>query len=259
MNTPFNITSNNLRHFLFSIVLGLWVACFLFFTEPFELWRFKLKTKLILVLGYGCIAILCYGITLLFQHQILKKSIWKVKHEILFMVLICLVGLLLYYSFYYVMVPHHTKAYSVWLYFKLIYSRALLIILPIVIIGRYFLVERKTTENKKITISGAGKKEFANLYFSQIVYIKSSNNYVEVFYKENETINKKVIRKTFKSIVEEFPELLRTHRSFLINPSYFKTFSTGKNLMMAILEHNIEIPISNTYKKEVEATLIRHK
>lgn len=259
MNNEYNISSNVRSHFLFSIIIGLWVACFLYFTEPFELWRFKGKTKLILVSGFGFIAVLSYGLTFLYQKTIQKREIWKIKNELIFTLLISTVGFLLYYSFYYVMVPHYTKAYPVFIYFKLIYSRALLIILPIVVIGRYFLVIKPQIEDKKITIAGTGKKEFANLYFHQIMYIKSADNYVEVYYKENEIIQKKMIRKTFKSTIEELPKMLRTHRSFLINPSYFKSFAKEKNLISAILENDIEIPISNTYKKEVEALLIRHK
>lgn len=147
--------------------------------------------------------------------------------------------------------------YDLWYMLKSIYLPAIITILPIIIIGRYGFgkYKHKKLEAQKIEIKGEGNYEGLRLLLNELISIQSSDNYIEVYYISGNALKKTLIRNKLSVIDEEFSELLRTHRSFLINPFHFQTWKTEKGKHNIILSHNIEVPISKTYLETVKATL----
>ncbi len=72
----------------------------------------------------------------------------------------------------------------------------------------------------KLTITDEEGKEKLHLELEQLLYIAAAENYVEVFYLENNQLRKKLLRNTLQEIVEKlapFDAIFRCHRSYLIN------------------------------------------
>lgn len=86
-----------------------------------------------------------------------------------------------------------------------------------------------------------------------ILYIKSDDNYVTVYYRSGNSISKELIRNTLKSYSKHlaFP-FLRVHRSYLVNFNKVKKIEGNMQGMQLFLEHtDTTIPVSKTYTHQV--------
>ena len=95
---------------------------------------------------------------------------------------------------------------------------------------------------------------------TQLLLLKSENNYISIFYLQNEKVEKKLIRTNFKKLENEltpFPYLLRIHRSYMINLEKIASMHRKKGSFHVQL---IQLPemwlkVSETYKTTFEAAL----
>lgn len=152
---------------------------------------------------------------------------------------------------------NENNPYELWYMLQRIFLPAIATILPIIIFGRFAFgkYKDKQIEAKKIEIKGEGNYEGLRLFLNDIISIQSSDNYIEVFYVNGKELSKTLIRNKLSVIANEFPELLRTHRSYLINPYHFLQWKTEKSKLFVILFHHIEVPVSRTYQSNVKSLL----
>ena len=110
----------------------------------------------------------------------------------------------------------------------------------------------QSSKQSKIEIKGEGTYEGLRLLLNDLICIQSSDNYIEVLYYSGKEVKKSLIRNKLSVVAEEFPELVRTHRSYIINPYHFQQWKTEKGKLSAELSSSIFVPISNTYKSSVK-------
>jgi hypothetical protein len=163
-----------------------------------------------------------------FQRWLYKKSQSqrRLSHKCIFLIIFILVSMTVARLFYlFVIVPHEFYPYTLWYHIKSIFLPALTVILLILVTGRYAFgkYKNKKLEEQKIEIQGEGHYESLRLLRNDLICIQSSGNYVEVFYLDGTMLKKRLIRNTLLKVSNSFPELLRTHRSFVINPFHFKS------------------------------------
>ncbi len=252
---PFDPTPSH--HFIIALALAIWVFIFLYFTEPLDVNEFENIEKLVYLPLYAFLGALCYLSFLPFQYYLFKKNntVWTINQEVLFISLFCIVGILLLRLFYlYVVVLGEPNPYTFWFHLRHILLPALVTIVPIIVIGRYAFgkYKGKKQEEQKIEIEGEGNYESLRLFSNELICIKASDNYIEIFYISNNILKKNLIRNKLSLVAELFPELLRTHRSYLVNPFHFQQWKTEKNKHLLILSHSIEIPVSKTYLTKVK-------
>ena len=250
-----------LKHHVFiAFGLAIWIFIFLFFTEPLDVNEFGATEKLIYLPGYGIIGAILYLITLVFQNWIYHKhnQNWFIFSEIVFLLVFILFSIVVLRWFYlHVIIDWHPNAYTFWYHLRAIIFPAVLTVLPIVVIGRFALgkYHEKRLEDQKIEIKGEGNYEGLRLQFNEVISIQSSDNYIEVFYLSGHQLKKTLIRNKLSTIDEEFPELLRAHRSYLINPFHFRQWKTENSKLIICLNHDIEVPVSKTYQKTIKAAI----
>ena len=105
-------------------------------------------------------------------------------------------------------------------------------------------------KERSIVIKGENKAEVLHLKESELVYIESANNYVKVFYLLEGKLKNELFRTKISVLLSEFPFLLKTHRSFLINPIHFLEWKRESSQTILLLKPSVtEIPVSKTYKK----------
>jgi len=180
------------------------------------------------------------------------------KHEILFLLSLCIANILFARLFYlYVVVANEPYPYSLGFMLTSILLPAIAIVLPIVLIGRFALgkYRQKKIEDQKIEIKGDGNYESLRLLFDDLICIQSSDNYVEVFYLSNHALKKSLIRNKLSVVAETFPNLLRIHRSFIVNPYHFEEWLNENSKPFLLLSHGIKVPISKTYLEAVKLAL----
>lgn len=237
--------------------MAVWVFVFLYFTEPLDVSEFSSGEKLLYMPLYGIFASFCYLITLPFQSWLYKRSDqkWSIRNEILQFLFLVVLGFLITRSIYfYIVIDQHPNAYTISYFATAIYLPGILTIFPIVAIGRWSFgkYKDKKLEDQKIEIQGTGSYESIKLLLHDLICIQSSDNYVEITYKEDGELKKQLIRNKLADVEVSRPELIRIHRSFLINPYHFKQWKTGNRKVNVVLSYDIEVPVSKTYQSTVE-------
>jgi len=258
LNKKYPIDKNLAHHFLVALGLFLWTFVFLYFSEPFFINEFSLYDKLTLLPLYGLVESLSYWCAIFYQKRNIKKD-WLLKNEVIFTVILSISGAILNYLFYkYMVVSSPTDANSFIEFSQYMYVPSLVIILPLVLISRFLLGKFSDAIplRNKITIQGKGKYDFIKLNVNELLFIKSSDNYIEVNYIENNALKKKLLRNKITEIEKIVPSLLKTHRSYLINPSHFKGLKTENKKLYVYLDFEIKIPVSRTLQSQVKETLL---
>lgn len=249
-----------LKHHLFiAVALAVWVFLFLALTEPLDTNEFDGTEKLIYLPFYSIAGAIAYLLVIPLQSFIYKKKglIWSFRSEILFLTGVFIFGLLLSRSIYlYIIVPGAENPYPLDYFLISIYIPAIITILPIIAIGRWAIGRyfEKKLEDQKIEIKGEGTYEGLRLAFNDLIAIKSEDNYIEVTFINNSVLKKQLIRNTLSKIETDIPELLRTHRSYLINPNHFQQFNMEGGKLSLILSSEMLIPVSKTHSENVKST-----
>lgn len=240
-----------------AIGLAIWVFVFLFFTEPLDVSEFSAQEKLLYMPLYGVFTSVCYLLTLPFQYWLYGKNNlkWSIGSELLQFLFLIILGFLITRSVYfYIVIDQHPNAYTISYFAAAIYLPGILTVFPIIAIGRWSFgkYKDKKLEDQKIEIQGMGNYESLRLLLNDLICIQSSDNYVEITYKEDGELKKQLIRNKLADVESARPELIRTHRSFLINPYHFKQWKTGNRRVFVVLSSDIEVPVSKTFQPEVE-------
>lgn len=260
INRKYPFDASLRSHIMIAIGLAIWIFLFLYFTEPLDVNEFSDSEKLIYLPLYGLIGSISYLIFIPFQSFLYFKSdkIWSLKNELIFLFAFIVLGTLASRLFYlYVIVANEPNPYSLSYHITSILFPVYSIVLPIIILGRFGFgkYRNKKAEAKKVEIKGEGNYEGLRLFFNDIICIQSADNYIEVVYLNGKDIKKTLIRNKLSTIADEFPELLRTHRSYLINPHHFLQWKTENSKLFVELFHHIIVPVSRTYQKEVKNVL----
>ena len=248
------------HHALIALLLAIWIFIFLYFTEPLDVNEFGDKEKLIYLPGYGLLGGVCYLVFLSFQYYLYKRTEnkWRLINEIIFLVSFSVISIAVARMYYlYVIMIGERNPYTLGYMLRAIYLPALATILPIIIIGRFAFgkYHEKRLEDQKIEIQGEGNYEGLRLQLNDLISIQSSDNYIEVFYLSGHQLKKTLIRNKLSAIDDEFPELLRAHRSYLINPFHFRQWKTENSKLIICLNHDVEVPVSKTYQKDIKAAI----
>lgn len=260
MNKRYPFDPSFKHHLLIAAGLTIWVFAFLFFTEPLDVGELTDKEKLLYLPVYGLFNSACYVLNLPFQYWWWRKQKqkWSLTAELLqigLLTVTCfLVSRLVYY---YIVMDAHPNAYTLGYFATHIYLPAIATILPIIAIGRWSFgkYKEKQLEDKKIEIQGAGSYEGLRLHLSDLICIQSADNYVEVAYLVQGEVKKQLIRNKLSEVEANRPELIRTHRSFLVNPTHFIQWKTGNRKLFMMLSSGLEVPVSKTYQQAVEVAV----
>lgn len=105
--------------------------------------------------------------------------------------------------------------------------------------------------NKPIQFMSENSTESINLLVSDVAFIKSADNYVEIVYKEGESFRKKLLRNTLKNIevqTKPYSNFIRCHRICIVNSNYLEKLNKRlHNYLITIKGYNEEIPVSRQY------------
>ncbi len=88
-----------------------------------------------------------------------------------------------------------------------------------------------------------------------LIFIQSADNYIDVYYKRGDYITRRLIRSSLTAVEKELehPDLVRCHRSYIINLRHAKQKKRSKHEMKIESGGKIyNIPVSRTYKEQVK-------
>lgn len=234
------------HHLIIGIVLCLWSFLFAFFTRPFEHGTMDLGIWIRVSIGFSLAAFFSYGLVAIYQKIIHQKvSKWNIPLEVSTYVLFYLIYTIITYVYYKSSIIRGIYNFS--RFFTDIIVNITLIVTPIIFLLRRYSIKLIPQKEEYITIKGDNKLDFLKIKKDELICISNSQNYVEVFFLENEQLKTKLIRSSMKNIQYDFDFLIQVHRSHLINPSHFKSWKDSTTISLTL----IELPVSKNYKNRL--------
>lgn len=245
------------HHFFLAIGFGIWVFVFLFATKPLDVSELNTREQLLFLPVYSLIAGLAYLAVYPLQMLLFKwwSSQWTLLHELIFGFNMLSFGLICAWNYYFFgVMDSNPNSYTFGYFTSAIYLPAVFTIIPPLFIGRYALGKYREKKNKNdfIEILGVGNFEGIRLSWADLICVQSADNYVEVFFQEGDGLKRQLIRNKLVSVEEDCPRLVRTHRSYLINPTHFVQWKKGNRKLSLLMSKGIEVPVSKNYQSEIE-------
>lgn len=235
---------------MIGIFISIWLFIFAFFIRPFDDGTVSFKMWILISVGFSVIAFLCYGLLAIIQKSIYQKvSKWNIGFEIIS--LVCFYLLFWVSTYIYYKCPVLNGGYDFLEFFSVIILKLTLISAPILVLTRIYAVKLIPVEavnipgeNEVIIIRGENKLDILRIKASDLVCVSNSQNYVEIFFTDEQQLKTKLIRTTLKKVQNDFNFLVQVHRSHLINPSHFKTWKNQDTISLT----QIELPVSKNYR-----------
>ncbi|MEM8525939.1 MAG: LytTR family DNA-binding domain-containing protein [Bacteroidota bacterium] len=235
---------------LLSAVLGIWVYLFLVIIGPFDVAPLNMQWRIQIMLGYGVIFSISYFVADQLNTKILdllgKGSSWSAASFVLLFFLLNFLPTHFYYQSDFIQ-----GEYPFGTFLAQIYLPTLLILVPLMLLGKWILPKLSPKTGDKIIFKGENKQDVLHLHLKDLLYVQSAQNYVEFHYLENGEVRKKMIRATLKKVQEEVPKLTRIHRFYLVNFDHFVCWNDKRSISLGLAV----VPVSETYKKAVQLQL----
>lgn len=148
---------------------------------------------------------------------------------------------------------------------KTVQVTALVLLLPYAILWMYFALREKNKLLARISSQGESPSETARmipfrdekgeLKFSvkkeDLVYLEAADNYVYIWYSDQEKLSRFMIRNTLKKLLQDkaLYDIVRCHRSYALNTGRIKLIRKEKDglYLDMDLKDRVSLPVSRTY------------
>jgi len=273
-NYPFN---EDLKFNLQSISgVSLGVFLFLLFFQPLDPATFDFNKKLLILTGFGIITLLLLLLLRVFIPSFLPKVFisgkWTLKKEVLLHFLFVVLNTVAY-AFFAAYVGQIKITFPLTVRIVLI---SLIPVLFLVVIYEYQFLKNRIknllnqnmddnfgeSESKAepvIEFESENQAEHFHLFPEQIILIQAASNYIEIIYKQNEKVSRRLIRSTMKKAEKQLSEysfLLRCHRSCIVNTnSIQKIHKSTEGLKLELYDYPRQVNVSRQYVLSVKNAL----
>jgi len=113
----------------------------------------------------------------------------------------------------------------------------------------------KALQDKLLQIKVESSSDSFEFLLSQLLLIEASDNYCTFYLLVNDTVQKSMQRVSLKSVSEQLSneeEVIRCHRSYMVNLNYFqKIQGNAKGYRMKLLHLDFEVPVSRNTEKSL--------
>ncbi|EZH74922.1 hypothetical protein ATO12_09320 [Aquimarina atlantica] len=229
------------------------------FTSPFKTLYFT---------GYGIIVFFTYLIAVIFSNRYYSRfKIWKWTEELIFCLFFVIIAVIIAFFYTEVIINKKPERLTLTLFlnwFKMVFlGFGVLIFVVTVFLRNYYksmnnvISEKKEpVEQSKIRLKGTLKKELFSVEETSIVYVRSEDNYVYIYYVEEELLKEKMLRNTLTNVEKQLSSLVKAHRSYLINPDFIILLKgNAQNAKLQLKNVEGYIPVSKTYFTSVKSTI----
>ena len=253
----------------FSISFGIFL--FVLFFEPFPLEHFDFNNRLLFIAGMAVIVFLFVFLVRAEYPWLVQKNLENENNPVIAsylsgaMILICSSVAFIFYLRFVGLVP---------ITFFIAIKVILICAFPPVALRLYdtnqelrqqnelLVIEKKIIQkqvkkyeddlqNKSIEFISETRSENLTLPIHEIALVKSADNYVEIVYLEGDHYKKRLLRNTMKnieSLLKPYPNLIRCHRTSIINVQHIEKLHTNyNNHWLTIMGYPEQIPVSRQY------------
>ena len=267
------------QYFKTYIAISISVFLFILFFQPFPTVDFEFDNKQLYIAGYGLIFfIIQVVVQIIFQPHLLQNNTEREYHTILdslyYFLLMALTSIAVVF---YIRFVGNTS-----ITFNLVLRVVVLSMsLPVVLflknsLSSMYVKNKKLLEenhllqdklqqfsesysNRLIELNSENESDSLRILVSEIVFVRSADNYVEVGFRDDGEVQKKMIRNTLKNIesqLKEFNYFVRTHRSCIVNIEFIEKLNKNFNTYwLTLVDTNETIPVSRQYLLAVKELL----
>ena len=260
------------------ILIGIGIFGILALFQPFGLVDYHTTDKIYIYFGVALVTLIILTLNLLilpsYFPKLFLREKWNIRKEIFWNIWI-LTSISLGYYFYSLI----TGFFNIDILFIL---KALLIsVIPVSVlvnINQERLLRLNLKEanklNKKLlegmngnysrepqffTFPTDNLNEHFELDLNLLLFIRSANNYVEIFWESKENAKKNLIRHTLsktKDSLTAYGFIFRCHRTALVNINSIKEITgNSQGYRLSFENTNEEVPVSRNYVKKLKALL----
>ena len=113
---------------------------------------------------------------------------------------------------------------------------------------------QSTDQNNCIEIISSISSENFELDISKLLYVKVDGNYLDLFIKYEEGLEKKIIRQSLKTLsnqLQNYPHIFQSHRSYLVNLTFVESVSgNAQGFSLKLTDIASCIPVSRSQVKD---------
>jgi NADH:ubiquinone oxidoreductase subunit K len=289
LNKPYPIDFSPSLRWKMTLLFSLFVFLFLLIFQPFGLKSFP-GNIFIVALGYGFI---CFSIMLIcnfvlpyFFPKFFDEEQWTTAKELIFNGL-NIFSIAIANGFYTVILGFemlNVQTFAIFLFYTMavaVFPISIYILINQFKLNQKFEIKsielnqslskelniRKTenisdSEIKQITLSSENQKEAITLNVTDLLFLQSSENYVEVHYLKNQIPTKSLIRNSLKQLeidLHNFPQIFRCHKSFMVNKNRISFFSgNAQGYKLHLKETDLRIPVSRKLNDKLQDMFTIH-
>ncbi len=267
------------KYFKIYFWISISVFLFILFFQPFPSLKFESENKNLFIAGYGAIIfIVQILVQIVFQRHLLRNNTDGEYNPLL--------NSLFYFSqialtsvafvFYIRYVGNTGITFNIVLRVVVIsLSAPVTIYLKDMLLSMHEKYKKLLEENRQmqdkirqfsesyadkfIEFTSENEADNIRLQVSEIIFVKSADNYVEIGFRDGGEIRKKMVRNTLKNIekqLREFNNFVRTHRSGIVNIQYIDKLNKNFNsYWLTLIDTKETIPVSRQYLMVVKDLL----
>ncbi|CAM1357845.1 LytR/AlgR family response regulator transcription factor [Tenacibaculum xiamenense] len=255
------------KQFFTALGLGCLIAFIMVFLEPFGVYQFESKFKIVIFMGFGGLFSAIYLINARIENQwyYSKGEKWTVKYEILaYLFLTITISFPIHFYNQVFLNNLFNESFNAseylshffWFFGNSILPITLLT-LPFYLFFRNKFGEIVTPEiTSIIQFTGLNKGELIEVNKQDVLFVKSSENYVNIYFNKEGSLQEVVFRNTLSQIKKQAEFLEQCHRSYLVNTSGVKTIEgNSQNAKIELHGCSVKIPLSKSYFKKLKSVL----
>jgi len=235
---PFNMSQWGESHYLGYVCIGTGVLLLTQFVLRPLLGFKKIKVSSLILLGFIEVLLITLGIYLAYSPPL--ETFTEKLHEFYrtarYIVLIMVGPYLLF--IWYLGLSHKFSSFK-----KMEYNSS----------------SPTNTGNELLTITGENNKVLLALNYDQLLYVKSSGNYLDIYYLKGDIASKELVRVSLKELEAKITDssIVRIHRSYMVNKHKISSFKKTRKGYKLLVQHAPEeiLPVSLGYKDKFEEAL----
>ncbi len=249
-------TSNKFDKIKISLIVTIILVFILLFLKPFDMFSYITNAKWYLYFGYGASLFLAHLITIFVEDRIYQRQDkkWYIKNEIFVKLLYFFIASIIIYFYHFLFVKTFQKPWTSFPVFVFNYTLPFfLMFVPLMIFYRNLKGEIYIEAERKINFEGTNKSEKFTLKQEDILFARSENNYVFIYYLDDELVKKIMLRNTLSKVQKQALFLIKSHRSYLVNPKKIDSLKgNSQNANLLLKSFDEKIPVSKTYFKKIQ-------
>lgn len=263
-------------------LISLFVSLFLIVFQPFGINMFQGANKYLILSGYGMVTFFTLVVNLIIIENVFYRFfderrwvIWKEFVWLLWIIFSIGLGNALYTSI--VFAPHFNVGISFYINFQLITLAVGVIPITVLITTKYSYLTSKYSNSAKtlsksikyeqlvaeedmlVKLFADNQKDYLEIPASDILFVESMGNYINVHYLEGNSPLRKTLRNTIKNTQQYFtntPQIIQCHRAYIVNiDKIISIKGNSQGLRVKLSSCDTEVPVSRTYVDTVRSRL----